>query len=83
MGNVADIFIWLKKRERWVKLVRNYAREVEKQVRMFSCTYDEKKEHVLEFRLLCEREKGMILKYQMARLFEHPGSFHTTPIPIL
>lgn len=36
MGNVADIFIWLKKRERWVKLVRNYAREVEKQVRMFS-----------------------------------------------
>lgn len=49
MGNVADIFIWLKKRERWVKLVRNYAREVEKQVRMFSCTYDEKKEHVLEF----------------------------------
>lgn len=46
MGNVADIFIWLKKRERWVKLVRNYAREVEKQVRMFSCTYDEKKTRV-------------------------------------
>lgn len=31
------------KGERWVKLVRNYAREVEQQVSLFSCTYDEKK----------------------------------------
>lgn len=34
------------KRERWVKLVRNYAREVGQQVRIFSCTYDEKSEHM-------------------------------------